>query len=267
MPFRFILFDLDDTLIYEMASEKEAFAAACGVARKRIGLDAEALQAAVRRSARDLWRAAPTYAYCNAIGIASWEGLWGRFTGGDPNLRALREWAPFYQREAWRRALAAMGHDGAELAAELSSVYQRERRQRHVPFPDTIETLQRLRHGRKLGILTNGAPDVQREKIDAAGLSDHFDAIVISGEVAVGKPDPRVFALAVERLGATPAESVMVGDSLERDVAGARGAGIRAVWVNGSGRAQGNGAAPDATIRSLSELPDALARMERELIR
>jgi len=256
-----VLFDLDDTLVFEMSSEAKAFAAACGVAHGKLGVDPAALQEAVRRRARELWRAAPTYSYCQAMGIASWEGLWGAFTGADPNLRALRAWAPGYRREAWTRGLTDVGARDGSLAEELSAFYQRQRRKRHIAFPDAHAVLKDLARARQLGIVTNGAPDIQREKLNGVGLGGYFGAIVVSGEVGIGKPDPRIFALALERLGAQPACAVMVGDSPARDIAGGRAAGLRTVLITYAGpKAPGEDAPkPDARIAALSDLPETLA--------
>ncbi len=108
-------------------------------------------------------------------------------------------------------------------------------------------------------MITNGAPDLQRAKLEGAGLAPHFDIIVVSGEVGVGKPDPRVFELTLHALGTRPSEAVMVGDNPARDVLGAVSAGVRAVWVNRAQAARADGAAvPDAEIGSLSELTDLL---------
>ena len=80
-------------------------------------------------------------------------------------------------------------------------------------------------------LLTNGPSDLQRLKLEQAGLADAFDTVVVSGEAGVGKPDPAVFALVLDQLGAAPDRTVMVGDSWERDVVGALAAGMTAVWI------------------------------------
>ncbi len=215
----------------------------------------------MRRHARSLWRASPTIAYCRAIGISSWEGLWARFLGGDPNLKILREWAPTYRREAWSRALAEYGVCDVPFAEQLAAGFQEERRARHIVFPDAEAALKDLRETRRLALVTNGAPDLQREKLRGANLAAYFDAIIISGEVGVGKPDPRIFALALDQLGVIPERTAMVGDSLVRDVMGAQQAGLRAIWINRSGDKCGEEVTPDAQIASLSELRDVLRGM------
>jgi putative hydrolase of the HAD superfamily len=92
--------------------------------------------------------------------------------------------------------------------------------------------LEELKKHYKLALITNGAIDIQRHKIDGANLGDFFDPTIISGEVGSGKPNPKLFQMALERLAVTPEETVMIGDSLSRDIGGARAVGIRTIWVN-----------------------------------
>ena len=214
----------------------------------------------MRVRAREAWFAAPTNAYCQAVGIASWEGLWARFIGEDPNLEALRRWAPAYRRDAWSRALEDFGICEAPFAERLATIFPAERRARHVVFPDVEDTLAALRGTWRLAILTNGTPGLQREKIAGSGLAHYFDAITVAGEVGAGKPDARAFAAALKAAGATPGRTVMVGDSLRRDVQGAQQAGLRAFWLNRTGREHELDVTPDAEVGSLSELPALLRR-------
>lgn len=231
-----LLFDLDDTLVADEAPTEEAFLAACALARARHGLEPADLARAVRHRARELWRAAPTSAYCRAIGISSGEGLRARFLGVDPRLAALRAWAPGYRRAAWSGALAGLGVRDDALAEELALRFVVERGARNRTFPGVLPLLAALRPAYKLAIVTNGAPDLQREKIAGAGLGAHVDAVVVSGEIGAGKPDPLPFAVALAALGATAGAALMVGDSYERDIVGARNAGLRGIWLDWEGR-------------------------------
>ena len=98
-------------------------------------------------------------------------------------------------------------------------------------FPDASHTLSSLRaFGLKLGLITNGSVRMQSRKLECLALSPMFDTILISDAEGVSKPDRRIFLRALEKLGADPARAVFVGDHPEVDVAGARAAGMRAVW-------------------------------------
>lgn len=157
--------------------------------------------------------------------------------------------------------LADHGIDDPPFVALLAETFPRERRTRHVVYPDVVPALERTRRRYRLALLTNGASCLQREKLDGSELEPYFDAVIVAGEVGVAKPDPRPFTLALERLGVSPREAVMVGNSLHSDVAGAQGVGIPAIWVNREGAALDGEVAPEAQIASLDELEGALARI------
>jgi putative hydrolase of the HAD superfamily len=239
------------------------FRATAEVAADRHPIDAAALARDARARAREVWRAAPTFPYCKRIGISSWEGLWCRFEGEAGEVPALRRWAPEYRREAWRRALTDHGVVDDALAEELAERFGVERRARHETFPDAAPALDALAGRYSLALVTNGASCLQREKLEASGLGDRFDAVIVSGEVGAGKPDRAVFEAALRAVDAQPGDAVMVGDNLSKDIDGALAAGLRAVWVNRRGQPP-PGDRPDLlAIRDLGELPELLQKVSR----
>jgi putative hydrolase of the HAD superfamily len=259
-PVEAILFDLDDTLIEEERAAAASFAATGLAAAGRRALDGDRLGRAARRHAKALWLENPVHPFCREIGISSWEGLWCRFEGSGEELGFLREWSPTYRLASWHRALLEQDVDDPTLAVELGERFGRERRSRHVVFPDAVRALERWR-GVPLGLLTNGASCLQREKIAGSGLGDRFDAVIVSGDLGIGKPDPAIFLHAVERLGVDPKRAVMVGDSYDRDVVGALMAGLRAVWLRRGDPAEpAFGRPPAPRITSLDELDEVLGR-------
>jgi phosphoserine phosphatase len=245
-----ILFDLDDTLVVEEAAAVASFQATARAALDRHPVDAARLAVDARARARELWWAGPAHGYCRRLGISSWEGLWCRFEGDADEVRALRSWAPGFRREAWRRALLDQGVDDSALAEELGERFGVERRARHELFPDALGA---LAAGAPIALLTNGASCLQREKVAGAGLDGRFDAVVVSGDLGIGKPDAAVFRHTLALLGVV--DAVMVGDSLDRDIDGARAAGLGAVWLNRTGEPCPDGV---VQIRTLAELPAAL---------
>lgn len=253
-----VLFDLDDTLVADDAATEDAFVAACALAQDQYGLDPQALAQAVRRHARRLWQAASTIAYCRAVGISSTEGLRAAFAGDDPNLAALRAWAPTYRRQAWTGALADLGIRDADLADVLAAAFAVERRARNWVFPDVVPVLSILQETHHLALVTNGSPDLQRAKLAGSGLAPYFTAVIVSGEVGVGKPDPRPFELALAALGVDRERAVMVGDSFDRDVLGARNAGILGIWLDRRGAVTGATAGHKPRIRDLRDFPPLL---------
>lgn len=253
-PVRAVVFDLDDTLLVDMRAVDAAFAATAARAEP----DAERAQQlgiTVREEARRIWRAAPTVSLAQDLGIASWEGLCSDFTGGHDVLAPFREWAPTYQRESWIAGLAAYGIADADLAVELAEGFPGIRRQHFELFPGARELLERLRaDGYRLGLLTNGPPDLQRAKIRATGIEDAFDTVTISGEAGVGKPNPEVFGIVLAGLGVEGAEAVMVGDNPKRDIAGGQAVGMRAIRVDPNGYGRPEGMDADAEIDDITEV-------------
>jgi putative hydrolase of the HAD superfamily len=118
-------------------------------------------------------------------------------------------------------------------------------------YPEVPDVLARLRAGgARLAVVSNWDVSLH-DVLERTGLRPLVDAVVISAELGVAKPDPAIFRAALDRLGAAPDGAVHVGDSLEHDVAGARAAGLEAVLV-----ARNGAAAPDGvrTVASLTEL-------------
>lgn len=121
----------------------------------------------------------------------------------------------------------------------------------------TVATLRRLRAaGFRLGVVSNSDGRVD-QALAAAGLREYFDVVVDSDLAGVEKPDPRIFAFALEALQLRPDEALYVGDIYEVDVVGAEAAGLHAALVDPGGRHAGGGV-PSAP--SVAELIDLLAR-------
>jgi putative hydrolase of the HAD superfamily len=161
--------------------------------------------------------------------------------------------------EVWRRTLAACCLHDEAVVRVASDTFTAHVRLGHCLFDDAGRALDALRRRFLLGIITNGAQDSQREKLQCTDLEAVFDAIVISGEVGVAKPDSLIFRMALDMLGVAPAEAWHIGDTLATDIAGARGA---AVWLNRTGRERGeHEPEPDLEVRSLLDLGELLGSL------
>jgi HAD superfamily hydrolase (TIGR01549 family) len=123
-----------------------------------------------------------------------------------------------------RQALREGGEDPA-LAVGAFNVFL-EGRQRVTLYSEVEEVLRRWKSRYKLLVVTNGNAD-----IDKIGIGHYFDVNVAAHEVGIGKPDRRIFEHACEQAGVQPARVLHVGDDLELDVIGARGAGMHAAWL------------------------------------
>ena len=121
--------------------------------------------------------------------------------------------------------------------------------------PGTAEALARLkRAGLRLAVVSN-SDGRATAALAATGLLDAFEFVIDSGEVGVEKPDPRIFQIALDRLGVSATETLYVGDLYEVDVVGARAAGLDVVLLDPAGAHAGRDV---RTVRSVAELADGL---------
>jgi 2-haloacid dehalogenase len=153
---------------------------------------------------------------------------------------------------ALRAGLAGLGEEAVEAGMRAAAALP--------PYPDAADALARLRlAGHTPSALTNSPADGARAALGDAGLLDHFHAVVSVEAVGVYKPDPRVYAHALEVLGAAAGETWFVAGHWW-DVWGAKRAGLRTAWV---GRDEGAlvGTVPDPDVRAatLAEAADAIA--------
>jgi putative hydrolase of the HAD superfamily len=119
---------------------------------------------------------------------------------------------------------------------------------------DNLSLLSELARHYHLGLVSNFYGNLPRV-CDDLGLRPLFAVIVDSAEVGWTKPDPRIFTHALQKLGLHSGQATFVGDSLARDMAGARGIGMAHIWLAGEAAAQPRPCCPeDRTIRSLGEL-------------
>jgi putative hydrolase of the HAD superfamily len=119
-------------------------------------------------------------------------------------------------------------------------------------YPEVPAVLERLRAGgARLAVVSNWDVSLH-DVLELTALRGRVDAVVISAEVGVAKPDPAIFRTALERLGAKATDAVHVGDSVEHDIAGARAAGLEAVFV-----ARNGAQAPDG-VRVVTSLDGLL---------
>jgi HAD superfamily hydrolase (TIGR01549 family) len=133
--------------------------------------------------------------------------------------------------EPARILAAAYGRTDAATIKLIASQYATGlRRQR--AYPDTLDTLAGLHQTYRLGLLTNSFSLSLTHLRDKFHLDQYFDLILPSYEVGAIKPDPLIYKEALRRFGVTPAEAVMVGDSLEDDILPARRYGLRAILLD-----------------------------------
>jgi putative hydrolase of the HAD superfamily len=156
-------------------------------------------------------------------------------------------------------ALAAAGQRAlpTDLAIRLADRFTAYRDEEMFVFPgahDAIDALKAL--GVKLALVTNGAADTQRAKVERFALTHRFDHIQIEGEHGFA------YLHAMQALGVTASDTWMIGDNLEWEIEVPQRLGIYAIWIDahGEGLPAGTSVKPDRIIRSLTELlPDEAA--------
>lgn len=229
--------DLDDTILDNRSSMKSAWRA---VSDMLVGaypdLDTETVMHQLGRSTRWFWSDP------------------GRTQAGRLDLEMAR-------RSIVTHVLENLGVTDDALAEESTLVYTEHRRRGLRLHRGVIDVLEGFR-GRvpRLALVTNGATEVQREKIERFGLGRFFDHVQLEGEFGAGKPDPSVYENVMRVLDAEPGCCLMVGDDYAADVLGALAVGMAAAWIDvaGTGRTPAEPPRPHATVRSLAELAERL---------
>lgn len=183
------------------------------------------------------------------------ERLWDRYRKGYIKQEELRI-------KRMRLALLDFGIADEPLAQSLSTRFLELLPTRTLLFPHTTELLDYLRaKGYQLHLITNGFEKVQHSKLQYSGLTTYFSEVITSEGSGSLKPKPEIFDYALQRTGASKAGSLMIGDTLEVDIRGARDAGMDQLHVNHLSRqrmALEDGSYPTYTVFSLEEIRDIL---------
>jgi 2-haloacid dehalogenase len=228
--YKAIFFDADDTL-FDYPQAEHAALRAC-LDEFAIGAEAESFIAAYRRHNRDVWQA---------------------FERGEMDQARLRV-------ERFRRLAAELGLPGLPLE-RASAFYLEELACQSQLLPGALDLVRELAGEYPLALITNGIAAVQNKRFAASPIIPYFRSIVISEEVGVAKPDPRIFRPALEKLGVAAADVLFVGDSVTSDMAAARNAGMDFCWLNPGGIPVPADADPRFIVKELSEIP-ALANKQ-----
>jgi len=222
--YKSIFFDADDTLFDYPLAERTALIASA----QEFGVTAEPERfiAAYRRHNRDVWQA---------------------FERGETDQATLRV-------ERFRRLFAELGIPAPPLE-EISAFYLEALAGQSQLLPGALDLVRELAKRFPLALVTNGIASVQNQRFAASPITPYFRAIVISEEVGIAKPDPRIFAPALQAIGVAAADVLYVGDSVTSDMAAARNAGMDFCWLNPNGTPVPEGRAPAFIIASIAEFP------------
>lgn len=233
---RAILFDLDDTLIRAYAQPEDAWRRLLHVFAAHLEAHDEAaierVRVAVMEESRAFWN--------DQAAAARW-----------------RLNIPQARRLAVRNGFVRLGRTDDALADKIADAFTEMRRNEYRLYPDAHATVDALRaRGVKLALVTNGASEMQRPKIERFELAHRFDHIQIEGEFGQGKPEPAVYHHALERLGCAASDAWMVGDNYEWEVVTPQKLGMCGIWYDpyDAGIPAHATAQPTRIIKKLSEL-------------
>ena len=151
--------------------------------------------------------------------------LWDQYRKGKIEKEFLRS-------RRFELTLQDFGVDDPKLAEDIGMEYITISPQKTNLFPNAIEILRYLRSKYPLYIITNGFEEVQFTKLKNSRLEEYFLHVITSEEAGCKKPDAGIFRHALQKAGAKPEESLMIGDDPEVDVLGALDAGMDAVFFN-----------------------------------
>jgi putative hydrolase of the HAD superfamily len=230
MPAPFLFFDLDDTIIRFSAGQPDFWVLALA-AEADLGVDGALLRRAIDPVSDEYW-GDPASAF-----------------RGRMNMHDAR-------REIALRALGAHGVP-ASVCLRIADRVTDEKEEAVRPFDGAIEALSVLRErGHRLALLTNGSAQFQRRKIERFALAQHFETVLIEGELGFGKPDPRVFQRALAHFGSRAEDAWMIGDNLHADIQPAQALGLRGIWHDAyaAGLPSDRPCVPDQVIGSIAEL-------------
>jgi 2-haloacid dehalogenase len=222
--YKAIFFDADDTL-YDYPSAERAALLAC-LDEFHIPIKVESFIATYKRHNHDVWQ---------------------EFERGEIDQASLRV-------ERFRRLAAELALPGLPLE-QVSSFYVEALARQSQLLPGALDLVRELAKKFPLALVTNGIAAVQKRRFAASPITPYFKAIVISEEVGVAKPDPRIFAPALAKIGVSPGEVLYVGDSVSSDMAAARNAGMDFCWFNPKGIPFPAGHDPAFIVKELSEIP------------
>ena len=228
-----ILFDLDDTIITGDIGTEELWRDLCFRYAQHVeGLDGEIL-----------------FSEVNKARIWYWD---------DPERhREKRLNLIKARRELVDLAFSKLGIQNEAVCNSLADSFSTLRQERIKLVPGSTGALSFIKeNGVLMALITNGASEFQRPKIERFDLAKYFDYILVEGEFGAGKPDMSVFVYTLDKLGVTPDNAWMVGDDLKRDILGANEAGIFSVWVDlqNKGLPDNISSKPDRIITTISDL-------------
>ena len=176
------------------------------------------------------------------------DALWKALERGETTQKALKV-------ERFRQLLEAMGRTDLN-ADEVAALYADNLSTRADLMPWAMEFMEAIHGKMKIALVSNGVSAIQRGRLSRCAFTPMLDAVIISEELGVSKPDPAMVYAALEALGCTDKrEAVLLGDSLSADIPAAVNAGIDSIFLNLKGKETDK---PTYSVRNLQEAAEIL---------
>jgi len=218
-----LLCDADNTIFDFEKAEENAFALSCA----HMGIDGAE-------------RLLPVYSRIN-------QALWKLLEQGGITQKVLRV-------RRFEQFLEEIGRADLD-AQEMAAVYAEQLGMQSVPIAGAIEAVERWSKILPVVIVTNGISRIQHGRMNGSPVKAFISGMIISEEVGVAKPDPKMLMMGMEMTGVTDrSRALMLGDSLSSDIAAAANAEVDACWYNPKGAANTKGLPVRYEIRSLDEV-------------
>ncbi len=179
------------------------------------------------------------------------------------DLARRNAWNEVPSERRWELALQRAGIEPGNLPVKIRQGYYRHYYE-GVGFLPGAERLLDAAANFQNCLITNGELNKQWGKLRRMGVDSKLDHILVSEDLGVWKPDPRIFERALELTSSQPSESVMIGDSLQADIAGAASIGIGTIWINQYGRSLDEAIhSPDAIVTNPGEAALLIEQVRR----
>ena len=170
------------------------------------------------------------------LGLASAEAFISTYTENNHSL-----WADYHvgkitketlRAERFSRTFIQLGVHPEKIPQQFEDDYVRITPTKTNLFLGSEKVLAYLQKKYSLHIISNGFKESTLTKMEVSGLNPYFTNVIISEDVGINKPDKAIFEYALDKAKALKHESIMIGDSIEADIRGAQGFGMKAIYFN-----------------------------------
>lgn len=181
--------------------------------------------------------------------------LWGQYGKGEINRQFLQR-DRFLYPILQRLGLGFAPQPLVDLADQIGHDFLQLTNKYFTLLPDASKMVQYLADKYPLTIVSNGFSEVQHYKIEHSGLKQYFKFVLLSEEVGINKPQAGIYLHALELNGVNADEAIMIGDSYNSDIQGAKNANIDQIWIRPASASSDQSATYEVT--DITQIKDIL---------